>query len=368
MTAPTLEIATSDAALLRDVLFTGRAKDAGGAEKVALPRAVVDVGGARAVRFELLDESALGRPSSIAVWVRAARVVSLTATFTPCLAVLLYGVLLGPSHGFALRPFVAACAGLGALVLQLSVNLWNDVEDYARLIDMPGTYGGAGILQVGWLRARSVKRVAVACLVLGLALGVPALVRAPVPLLVIGVLAAVGTMGYSGTPFGFKYRALGDVTVLALCGPGLTLGFAYAAFGHVDAGVVALGFFFGLAAVAILHVNNWQDAEVDARSGALTVARVLGPSASKVYLVLLYAGALAGWGWAWFRAPVALHIAALVAPLLAVAPVVKMIASIVLAEDPHDASLALIRVRAAQMHLLLGVALCIGLGAAVALR
>lgn len=351
-----------DDPLLREVLAGGRAKAKDGGLKLALPRAVLEDGGKRQVRFELVDDAAVARPPSPVVWLQAARAISLTATLTPCIAVLLYGL----AAGFSVRPLVAACAIVGALVLQLSVNLWNDVEDHARLIDMPGTFGGAGVIQKGWLSARQVKRVAVACLVAGLALGVPALVLEPVPLVVIGALAALGTMGYSGKPFGLKYHALGDVTVLALCGPALTLGFSYAAFGQIDVVMVALGLFFGLAAVGILHVNNWQDAAADKKNGAVTVAVLLGPAASKVYLVLLYAAALAAWAYAWSTTQ--LSIVALVAPALALIPLAMLLRAVITAKDPTAPRLAMVRVQAAQVHLLLGVTLCVGLGVALALR
>ena len=356
-----LDVDVDDPAL-RDVLDGGRWKNADGGLRLALPRAVIHTEGKRQVRFELVDDDAVARPSSFVVWLQAARAISLTATLTPCLAVLLYGL----AAGFTLRPVVAVCAVVGALVLQLSVNLWNDVEDHARLIDMPGTFGGAGVIQKGWLSARQVKRVAVGCLVAGLLLGVPALLLEPVPLLVIGVVAALGTMGYSGKPFGLKYRALGDLTVLTLCGPALTLGFSFAAFGQIDVVTTALGLFFGLAAVGILHVNNWQDAQADRENGAVTVAGLLGPSSSKVYLVLLYAGALAAWAWGFSNT--SLSVVALVAPALALLPLAKLIGAVVGASDPSAPRLAMVRVQAAQVHLLLGVTLCIGLGVALALR
>jgi 1,4-dihydroxy-2-naphthoate octaprenyltransferase len=191
---------------------------------------------------------------------------------------------------------------------------------------------------------------------------VPALVLEPMPLSVIGVLALLGTMGYSGKPFGLKYKALGDITVLILCGPGLTLGFCWAAFGQIDQNVVALGMFFGLAAVGILHVNNWQDIDVDKRAGATTVASAIGGTASKIYLVLLYVGAIA----AWIVVALALKSWFLAVPALALVPTAMLVKDVLTATDPSAPKLALVRIKAAQVHLLLGVTMCIGLGIALA--
>ena len=49
-------------------------------------------------------------------------------------------------------------------------------------------------------------------------------------LLGVVAIAALGAWGYSSGP-GLKYRALGDLAVVLLCGPVLTVGFALAAFG-----------------------------------------------------------------------------------------------------------------------------------------
>lgn len=328
------------------------------------PREVRGDGADARVVFERIAPRTTG--SRLGVWIRAVRPVSLTATATPCLATLLYGLAVGwESNGL-----VAATAALGALVLQLAVNLWNDAEDHTRLIDLPGTLGGAGVIQEGLVSARTVARVAKACLVLGLLAGVPALLRAPGPLLAIGLVALVGTAGYSGRPFGLKYRALGDLAVLVMCGPALTLGFAFAAFGRADATVLALGATFGAAAVGILHANNWQDADVDRARGASTVAGLLGPSRSKAYLVAVYAAAFAAWavGWALAARGAGLHVVALALPALALVPVGRVVAKVLGARDANAPGLALVRVEAAQAHLALGLALAAGLGGALALR
>lgn len=353
--ARTLDLPLS-APSLPQVLDEGRYQEAG---QSFFPRVLGVENGT--VRFELVDPATLGRPSGFAVWSQAVRGISLTATATPCLAVLLYGLA---AH-LPLRLGVAIASVLGALVLQVSVNLWNDVEDHKRLIDGPGSLGGAGVIQKGWLSAREVRRVAWLCLVVGGLLGVPALVLNPVPMLVIGAIALLGTAGYSGKPFGLKYRALGDLAVAVMCGPGLTLGFAWAAFGTVDVVIGALGVFFGAAAVGILHTNNLQDIDVDRARHAVTVASVLGVPASKAYLVFLYVLTYASWVYGWSQT--SLSIVALLTPLLALPPLLGLLSKVLRATDLQAKGLELIRINAAQVHLLLGVTLCIGLGVALAL-
>ncbi len=337
-----------DSAELHQVLESGQLTLDGA--PVAVTPTALDVA-QRQVTVERVDPRR-DRPPATVVWWRAIRAISLTATATPAIATLLYGSL----RGWSMRPLVAGLAILGALLLQIAVNLINDVEDHLRLIDLPGGPGGAGIIQRGWLSARQVRRAALLSLGLGVLAGLPALFAAPVPILIIGALGTFGAFGYSGRPFGLKYRALGDLAVLALCGPGMTLGMSYAAFGQSTPGIWLLGGYFGLLAVGILHANNLEDVELDASRNAQTVAQLLGRGGSRAYFVALYVVALGlplvGVLLGELRWPVA------VAPLVGL-PLVVPLQRAVLGHAP--AGPLPTRVRAAQAHLALGILVIVAL-------
>lgn len=298
----------------------------------------------------------------LATWLRAIRAPSLTATFAPSLATALAGALLG----WSIAPWLALSAALGVLLVQIGVNLLNDVSDFARGIDAPGNLGGSGVLVDRSLTPERLARAAWLAFGLGALLGLPALVAEP-SLLWVVALAAFGAWGYSSGP-GLKYRALGDLTVLALCGPLLTLGFSLAAFGRADVTIAALGFAFGLAAVGILHVNNLQDMDVDRASGARTVALALGARGSLLYLVAVYALALAVW-------PVAalakgLPLPAALVPLVATLPIAALVSRLWRASrlpgGLQSPALALVRVDAAKAHLALGASIAAGLAISLA--
>ena len=143
-------------------------------------------------------------PSSLKVWAKAIRAISLTATLMPSVAVVLWIMLMG--HEINLLSTV--CAVLGVLLLQVSVNLFNDVGDYIKLIDLPTSLGGSGVIQQGWLSTNQVKNGAWLSLIMGCALGMPAMAFAPEGIITCGVLAVIGVVGYSGKPFNFKYQAM----------------------------------------------------------------------------------------------------------------------------------------------------------------
>lgn len=288
--------------------------------------------------------------SNIYIWFKAIRAISLTATFMPALAVLLWLIV----QGYTVNYFALSFAVLGLLLLQVAVNLFNDVGDYLKLIDLPTTPGGSGVIQAGWLTTYQVKTAAVVCLILGSGFGIPALVNAPLPILICGLLAVIGVLGYSGKPFNFKYRAMGDVFVFLLCGPILTIGLSYAALGQLAEGVVFLGAYFGFAATTILNANNISDITIDSERGATTFASVLGFRNAIKLQVLYYVAAYASL----FMLVTQTHLGILL-PLLLLPLVYRQIKTFLNATASSDRALTGLRFEAAKLHLLMGILLCV---------
>jgi 1,4-dihydroxy-2-naphthoate octaprenyltransferase len=296
------------------------------------------------------------------LWARAVRAPSLSATGAPCIAVLLLGLL----QGWEVSPLLAFFSVVGVLAVQISVNLLNDLEDLKRRIDVAGTLGGSGVMQEGLLEPSVVSRAALISLVVGVLCGAPAVFAHP-ELLWIVALSGVGALGYSHGP-ALKYRAIGDLAVLALCGPALTIGFSLAAFGRFDLLVVALGVAFGLAAVGILHVNNFQDMDNDKRAGAVTVARLLGVRGSRIYLVSVYALAVSIWPLVALSE--GLPTLAVVVPCLGLIPAIWLTRRLWAAsrdglEGLKRPELHLVRFEAAKVHLAIGA--CVSFGLALSL-
>lgn len=220
------------------------------------------------------------------VWGKAVRAISLTATATPALAVLAWLWQQETSINFS----HALLALLGVLFLQIAVNLLNDVGDYLKLIDLPGSLGGSGVIQQGWRSAKQIRHGAYACLGMGVLCGLPVVILHPQ----LWLIAATGTAGvllYSAQKIGLKYRALGDIAVWLLCGPVLTAGISYAASGVCESEILWIGGFFGFSSCAILHSNNLNDIEADSQRGAVTLAYLQGFTFARIWLVFYYAAA-----------------------------------------------------------------------------
>lgn len=301
------------------------------------------------VLFERIKEDS---PSALHSWLSAIRAISLTATLMPALAVILWLLVMEMSVDW----ITAVTAIVGVLFLQISVNLFNDVGDYLKLIDLPSSLGGSGVIQKGWLTTRQVRHGAWLSLIIGCSLGIPALIKQPEGILTCGILAVLGVIGYSGKPFNLKYRALGDFAVFALCGPILTMGVSYAAVGSIVPGVLLIGCFFGFAAAAILNANNMNDIEVDTGRGASTLASVMGFKLARNWQAAYYAAA--------YVAVILLVLDSylwLLLPLLTFPLVLKQISILKRTANSSDESLAEIRFDAAKLHLLLGILVCCSL-------
>jgi 1,4-dihydroxy-2-naphthoate polyprenyltransferase len=317
----------------------------------ALPREVLG----REVIFELKEEKNFESTPSLSVWFRSLRALSLTATFLPCVSVILYAII----AGYAVDWFVAIGATIAAVFFQIAVNLLNDYEDYLKLIDLPGSLGGSGVLTQGLIRAKTLKSVALLFLLSGAIFGIPAVLAHPKSILLIGGVGVLGVLGYSGSPFRLKYVALGDFSVFLLMGPLLTLGISVASTGVWGLNTLLLGASFGFAAAAILHANNMQDIFSDTNSGSKTLASKLGFKASRflllAYYVFAYGCLIAGYllhqmGWEIFLC--------LVLTLVLSFTVVKRA---FLASGPLSPQLGLIRILSAQTHFAIGVSLILGL-------
>lgn len=88
---------------------------------------------------------------------------------------------------------------------------------------------------------------------------------------------------------GLKYIALGDLLILVLFGP-ISVLFAYMAqTGRWEWSTIFFAIPLALNTEAILHSNNTRDAENDNKAGIVTLAIIIGRSASHIlYAILLF--------------------------------------------------------------------------------
>jgi 1,4-dihydroxy-2-naphthoate octaprenyltransferase len=288
---------------------------------------------------------------NLSSWIMAARPRTLSLSMTP--------VAVGAALAWATEQRVHEPAVLAALVgsvfIQLGTNLHNDAVDSERGGDGPDRVGPPRVTAAGLLSGTMVKRGATTCFAAAGLLGLYLVFVGGWPILLLGILSILSGWAYTGGPLPIAYTPLGELFVVAFFGIGAVCGTYWLCTRHVDAAAVEAGVAEGLLAGAVLLVNNRRDAEADARVGRRTLAIMAGPQVTNwIYgglallpfaLLLLIDGNLPrGHAWpALFALPFAL---ALVRAFV---------------REPPGPGFNRILVRTAQVQLLFGLLLCLGL-------
>lgn len=184
--------------------------------------------------------------------------------------------------------FFAALAAM--LCLHHGSNMLNDVIDFRRGTDREIKPTSGAVVR-GWCAERDVERAGWTLMALGAGLGLAIACIVGWPILVIGAVGVFFGVVYTWPPLSLKYRGWGDAVVFLNFG----------VLGALGAWIVQTGRFswipiiwavpFSLLVTAVLHANNWRDAEKDRAAGVRTPAFRMGPRASACYYDMLLGGA-----------------------------------------------------------------------------
>lgn len=213
---------------------------------------------------------------NLRVWAMAARPKTLPAAAAPVLAAT--GLAIGDG---VFRPVPALAALLAALLLQIGANLANDVFDFQRGADTEERLGPARVTAEGLLTPGQVQAGMWAVFALAALLGVYLTAVAGWPVLLIGVLAILAAIGYTGGPFPLGYYGLGDLFVFLFFGLAAVGGTYFVQAGTFSPRAVWASIPMGLLTVAILVVNNLRDIDTDRAAGKHTLAVRLGKTGTR---------------------------------------------------------------------------------------
>jgi len=212
------------------------------------------------------------RPSRARAWLLASRPATLPAAVGPVLVGLGVAVGLG-----AFEALPALGTLVVALLLQVLSNLANDLSDFRSGADSDDRLGPPRAAAQGWLSQR--EMVVGMALVAGLA-GLIGLylvwVGGPI-ILLLGAAAIVAAFAYTGGPWPYGYRGLGEVFVFVFFGLVAVAGSTYLQTLTWEPLAFIAAVPVGSLVTAILVVNNLRDIDVDRRAGKLTLAARRGP-------------------------------------------------------------------------------------------
>ncbi len=217
-----------------------------------------------------------------AAWLMAARLRTLPVAVAP--------VALGTAIAYAAgtaRPGPALAALAGALLLQVASNFANDLFDFEQGADTDARIGPPRASQLGLLDARQMRLGITAVLAAALGVGLYLFSVAGWPVVAIGLLSMLAAIAYTGGPWPFGYKGLGDPAVFLFFGVVAVVGTVYVqslAF-SIDALLASVP--IGALATAILVVNNTRDIETDALAGKRTLAVRMGREGARMEYALL---------------------------------------------------------------------------------
>ena len=117
-----------------------------------------------------------------------------------------------PLAEFASQPDTPALAALiGALLLQIGVNLANDYFDHQKGIDTEERLGPIRVTQSGLIAPARVKKVMIAFICGAVAVGLYLVYVGGWPIFIIGLAAVLSTLAYSGGPYPLASHAAGRI-------------------------------------------------------------------------------------------------------------------------------------------------------------
>ena len=262
----------------------------------------------------LSGAAAASRPTARTAWLLATRPKTLPAAVAPVVVGTAVAIAEG---GFA---FLAALAALAvALLLQIAANLANDVFDFRRGADTADRLGPVRVTQSGLIAPERVLAATAVTLGVATIAGLYLVWRGGWPILILGLLAILSALAYTGGPAPLGYLGLGDLFVFLFFGLVGVAGTAYVQTQTLTALALAAAVPVGCLATAILVVNNLRDIATDRAAGKRTLAVRLGARGTRIEYAALIAvafltlpvgwalGIFSGWWWVpWFALPVAI--------------------------------------------------------------
>jgi 1,4-dihydroxy-2-naphthoate octaprenyltransferase len=221
---------------------------------------------------------------NLPVWWRGARPRTLGAGLIP--------VVVGAAAAGHVVWWRFGAALLVAAGLQIGVNLANDAFDAIKGVDTHDRVGPPRLTQTGAASARAVLLAAlIAIAVAGFAGLALALATTPAAVLVVGALAIVAALLYSGGPRPYAGLGLGEVMVFVFFGLVATCGTSFVMVETAPAASWWCAVVLGLLAVAILEANNIRDIATDTTAGKRTLAVRIGDRSARNLYAALVVGA-----------------------------------------------------------------------------
>jgi len=219
---------------------------------------------------------------SIKSWIIAIRPRTLPAALSP--------VFVGSAVAFAdnaFRTLPAVAAFVGAILLQIAVNLANDYFDFTKGVDSDTRVGPIRVTQKGIISLAMMRYAIGVILCLSSVIGVYLIYVGGWPIFAIGIASIIAALAYSGGPYPLGSHGMGDLMVFIFFGLVAVCGTYYVQALRLTYVAVIVSIPIGLLITAILVVNNMRDIETDREAMKYTLAVILGKKGAKIEYFML---------------------------------------------------------------------------------
>lgn len=216
-------------------------------------------------------------------WIEATRPhtlpVSIAGVIAGCACAILYN---------SFNPLPAICCLLFATGAQIVSNFANEYFDYKNGLDRKGREGFRRGVTEGDISPKSMLTAIIIALILTAIPGLLLTIWGSWRLIPVGILIFIFALAYSAGPYPLSHHGLGDIAVIIFFGI-IPVGFtAYLQFQSTQIIPLALivGLGVGILAANVLIVNNYRDADDDAKVGKRTTVVIFGRKRmSHIYLI-----------------------------------------------------------------------------------
>lgn len=161
---------------------------------------------------------------------------------------------------------------LGAVLIQIGTNFFNDAIDADKGADTDARLGPVRATASGQLSRRTVYLSAVLTLLLASACGYFLIEARGWPILVIGIVSLYFSYGYTGGPVPLAYKGLGELFVILFFGLVAVSGTVFVQTGIWYREALFLGLAVGCLSAVLISINNLRDIDEDRSNGKNTLA------------------------------------------------------------------------------------------------
>ena len=168
---------------------------------------------------------------------------------------------------------------VGMVILHTAGNMTNDYFDVKSGIDQKDTstaiYRPHPLLE-GQIAKRPFILAVLILYLAATAIGFYLAYTRGWAVLALGLLGALGAWTYTGPPFNYKSKAMGEIGVFLLWGPLMVLGSYYVQRQAFSGQALIVSIPFGALVALVLLANNIRDARTDSRQAVKTLPILLG--------------------------------------------------------------------------------------------